>query len=159
MQFQVSDAISMLRLRFGEPVRFKFLVGMLNSYNSSAFHISCLRFLNRFVETSKDTREKILVQTELEEAGFDLLPLKKMLLQQSSSSGNVIAPSGRGDMLQEELSRWTNNYIDVNSLVKKLLEAERANRKLREEMSLLREKFRHSEEERTRCKATIDRLR
>ena len=24
---QVSDAISMLRLRFGEPVRFKFLIG------------------------------------------------------------------------------------------------------------------------------------
>ena len=32
---QVSDAISMLRLRFGEPVRLKFLVGMLNSYNST----------------------------------------------------------------------------------------------------------------------------
>ena len=83
---QVSDAISMLRLRFGEPVRLKFLVGMLNSYNSSAFHISCLRFLNRFVETAKDTREKILIQTELEEAGFDLLPLKKMLLQGSMDS-------------------------------------------------------------------------
>lgn len=40
---QVSDAISMLRLRFGEPVRFKFLVGMLNSYNSVIFQIACLR--------------------------------------------------------------------------------------------------------------------
>ena len=36
---QVSDALSMLRLRFGEPVRFKFLVGMLNSYNSTAFQV------------------------------------------------------------------------------------------------------------------------
>ena len=35
---QVSDAISMLRLRFGEPVRLKFLVGMLNSYNSTGQH-------------------------------------------------------------------------------------------------------------------------
>lgn len=127
---QVSDAISMLRLRFGEPVRLKFLVGMLNSYNSSAFHISCLRFLNRFVETSRDTREKILIQTELEEAGFDLLPLKKMLLQASAAS-----LKDRNDLLQEELDRWTNNYIDVNALVKKLLDAERANRKLREEIA------------------------
>ena len=37
---QVSDAISMLRLRFGEPVRFKFLVGMLNSQNASGFQVS-----------------------------------------------------------------------------------------------------------------------
>ena len=36
---QVSDAISMLRLRFGEPVRFKFLVGMLNSHNASGFQV------------------------------------------------------------------------------------------------------------------------
>ena len=38
--YKVSDAMSMLRLRFGEPVRFKFLVGMLNSYNSSTFQVS-----------------------------------------------------------------------------------------------------------------------
>ena len=97
---------------------------------STAFHISCLRFLNRFVETSRDTREKILIQTELEEAGFDLLPLKKMLLPQTSAS-----IKDRNDLLQEELDRWSNNYIDVNALVKKLLDAERANRKLREEIS------------------------
>ena len=39
---KVSDAMSMLRLRFGEPVRFKFLIGMLNSYNSGAFQASCV---------------------------------------------------------------------------------------------------------------------
>ena len=141
---QVSDSLSMLRLRFGEPVRLKFLVGMLNSYNSSAFHISCLKFLNKFLETSKDAREKILIQTELEEAGFDPLPLRKMY---------------NNEHLQEELQRWQNNYVDVNSLVKKLLEAERANRKLREENSLLKEKYRHSEEDRKRSKATLERLR
>ena len=134
----------MLRLRFGEPVRLKFLVGMLNSYNSSAFHISCLKFLNKFLETSKDSREKILIQTELEEAGFDPAPLRKMY---------------NNEHLQEELQRWQNNYVDVNSLVKKLLEAERANRKLREEVSLLKDKFRHSEEDRKRSKATLERLR
>ena len=147
---QVSDAISMLRLRFGEPVRFKFLVGMLNSYNSPVFQIACLRFLNRFVETSKDAREKIMIQTELEEAGFDALPLKKFLLQ-SGTRGS--------ELLKEELNRWSQNYIDVNELVKKLLEAERANKRLREEVAMVREKHRCSEEDRQRSLSTVDRLR
>ncbi|QQP49434.1 Uncharacterized protein FKW44_010110, partial [Caligus rogercresseyi] len=146
---QVSDSISMLRLRFGEPVRFKFLVGMLNSYNSSAFQISCLRFLNRFIETSKDSREKILIQTELEEAGFDTSPLKKLI------AGNTVS---RSDLLKEELNRWSQNYVDVNGLVKKLLDAERANRKLREEISLLKEKNRHMETEREELKSGYKRL-
>jgi hypothetical protein len=124
---QVSDAVSMLRLRFGEPVRFKFLVGMLNSYNSSAFQVACLRFLNRFVETSADAREKIMIQTELQEAGFDSATVSKFL-----------QPS-KNETLKKELDRWNKNYIDVNGLVKKLLEAERANRKLREELSDLRQ--------------------
>jgi hypothetical protein len=47
------------------------------------------------VETSRDTREKILIQTELEEAGFDLQPLKKMLLPQTSAS-----IKDRNDLLQ-----------------------------------------------------------
>jgi hypothetical protein len=47
--------------------------------------------------------------------------------------------------LQEELQRWTHNYIDVNGLVRKLLNAERANKKLREEIAeLVSEKVRQS---------------
>lgn len=148
---QVSDAISMLRLRFGEPVRFKFLVGMLNSYNSSMFQVACLRFLNRFVETSRDARERIMIQTELEEAGFDILPLKKFLLQTTNTRSS--------DYLREELNRWSNNYVDVNNLVRKLLEAERANKKLREDLNQLREKHRGCEDDRSRSQSTVDRLR
>ena len=65
----------------------------------------------------------------------------------------------RNELLQEELDRWMKNYIDVNALVKKLLDAERANRKLREELSLLKEKFKTSEEERRRNTGIIERLR
>ena len=36
---QVLEAISTLRLRFGEPIRFKFLVGMLNSFGSPDFQV------------------------------------------------------------------------------------------------------------------------
>ena len=155
---QVSDAISMLRLRFGEPVRFKFLVGMLNSYNSAVFQIACLRFLNRFVETASDARERIMVQTELEEAGFDLDPLvKTVALHAAEDNSNKQHP--RLEWLREEVTRWEHNYIDVNSLVKKLLEAERANKRLREEVASLREAAKGFESEKLKSMSTVDRLR
>ena len=66
-----------------------------------------------------------MIQTELEEAGFDLAPIRKM------NSGVV-----GSELLRDEMSRWHQNYVDVNGLVKKLLEAERANRRLREEVRL-----------------------
>ena len=58
---QVSDAISMLRLRFGEPVRFKFLIGetqvlMLSpqSQSSSLLHLSA-----PFISKSNLLRSKL----------------------------------------------------------------------------------------------------
>ena len=108
----------------------------------------------------RDTRERIMVQTELEEAGFDVTPLKRMMVQHQraaaqqkllsaasppSNSRQQAPPDlpslqqqAKGDLLKEEISRWNQNYIDVNNLVKKLLDAERANRKLREEVARLR---------------------
>ena len=53
--------------------------GMLNSFNSGAFQISCLRFLNTFVETAANYRERVHIQAELEDAGLDISHLKKLL--------------------------------------------------------------------------------
>ena len=39
------------------------------------------------------------------------------------------------EALEDEVDRWTRNYVDVNALARKLLEAERANRRLREELA------------------------
>ena len=39
------------------------------------------------------------------------------------------------EALEEEVDRWTRNYVDVNGLARKLLEAERANKRLREELA------------------------
>ena len=52
---------------------------MLNSFNSGAFQISCLRFLNTFVETASNFREKVYIQAELEDAGLDINQLKKLV--------------------------------------------------------------------------------
>jgi len=48
--------------------------------------VSCLRFLNRFIETSQDVKERIMIQTELEEAGFDPLSLKTLFFSTLHSS-------------------------------------------------------------------------
>lgn len=128
---QVSDAVSMLRLRFGEPVRFKFLIGMLNSFNSGAFQISCLRFLNTFVETASNYRERVHIQAELEDAGFDISHLKKLV----SKFGN------QSDLLKEELNIWMKNYIDVNALVTEKLLIQRTLDKAKTDLESLRKKY------------------
>jgi len=128
---QVSDAVSMLRLRFGEPVRFKFLIGMLNSFNSGAFQISCLRFINTFVETADNYRERVHIQAELEDAGFDISHLKKLV----SKFGN------QSDLLKEELNIWMKNYIDVNALVTEKLLIQRTLDKAKTDLESLRKKY------------------
>ena len=55
------------------------MLGMLNSFNSGAFQISCLRFINTFVETAENYRERVHIQAELEDAGFDISHLKKLV--------------------------------------------------------------------------------
>ena len=105
----VADAISMLRLRFGEPVRFKFIVGefaidtflalwigsisnpgMLCSYNSGSFQLSCLRFLNTFLETAASLEERVYIQEELRLAGLDDFDLESLGQQVILSSLNPL---------------------------------------------------------------------
>ena len=77
----VADAISMLRLRFGEPVRLKFLIGMLQSSSSAIFQLSCLRFLNTFLSTSGSSKARVHIQCELEEAGLDIKQISQVITQ------------------------------------------------------------------------------
>merc|ERR1712223_335941 len=98
----VVEAVSMLRLRFGEPVRFKFLIGMLNSFNSPPFQLACVRFLNTFLASATSCRDRVHIQCELEEAGLDVVLLNRM----ADSS-----------QLRDELQTWKRAYIDVNQLV------------------------------------------
>ena len=62
-------------------------------------------------------------------------------------------------MLKDELNRWTHNYIDVNSLVKKLLDSERTNRCHREEVSALKDQLRESNQERQKLVSTVEKLK
>ena len=115
------------------------------------FQVSCMKFLNRFVETSTDMREKIMIQTELEEAGFEPVTLNKFLLGQDDD--------GKQELLKDELNRWTQNYVDVHSLVKKLLESERTGRGHREELSSLKDQLRESQAERQKLVSAVEKLK
>ncbi|PSN39858.1 hypothetical protein C0J52_25256, partial [Blattella germanica] len=78
----VSEALSTLRLRFGEPVRFRFLVGMLSSAGGCPeLQAAGLRFINTLVETAPNPQSRLYLQAELEQAGFLVSNIKKTIGQ------------------------------------------------------------------------------
>ena len=52
--------------------------GMLCSYNSGSFQLSCLRFLNTFLETAASLEERVYIQEELRLAGLDDFDLESL---------------------------------------------------------------------------------
>lgn len=81
----VSEAMSTLRLRFGEPVRFRFLVGMLTSAGGQGELLAAgMKFLNVFLNTSDSTQSRLYIQAELEQAGFDMAIIKKVRTKENS---------------------------------------------------------------------------
>ena len=75
--------------------------GMLNSFNSPAFQLACVRFLNTFLASAASCRDRVHIQCELEEAGLDIVLLNRM---------------ADSTQLRDELQTWTRAYIDVNQL-------------------------------------------
>ena len=57
------------------------------------------------METAADYRERVHIQTDLEDAGFELGQLKRLV----SKFGN------QSELLQQELSIWDMSYIEVSS--------------------------------------------
>jgi len=75
----VSEALSTLRLRFGEPVRFRFLVGMLSSAGGCLdLQVAGIRFLNTLIETAPTPQSRLYLQAEFEQAGFSISNIKKV---------------------------------------------------------------------------------
>ena len=65
-----------------------------------------------------------MIQTELEEAGFDPISLKNLFFSSSNPciEDDISGDGGRNDVLEEELERWAQNYIDVNRYLFFLIE-------------------------------------
>ncbi|KAF0308886.1 Formin-like protein 3 [Amphibalanus amphitrite] len=132
---QVLEAASTLRLRFGEPVRFKFLIGMLTSFGVASFQVACLQFLNKLAETAADRKERVHLQAEIEEAGFDVNVIKKFL----SSSNNEHAA------IRAELERWQRQYTDVEELYQLLQTEREQSSRLRQQKDQLKDDIKRHE--------------
>ncbi|KAM7345442.1 multiple wing hairs isoform 2-T2 [Cochliomyia hominivorax] len=112
----ISEAMSTLRLRCSEPVRFRLLMGMLNSGGGSGeLQAVGVRFINAFLESSENLQQRLYLQAELFQAGFDPNNLAKTI---SSSSPWL-------DVLRSELKRFNDIYVDVDKMINQSREAER----------------------------------
>ncbi|KNC21674.1 hypothetical protein FF38_09799 [Lucilia cuprina] len=112
----VSEAMSTLRLRCSEPVRFRLLMGMLNSGGGSGeLQAVGVKFINAFLESSENLQQRLYLQAELFQAGFDPNNLSKTI---SSSSPWL-------DVLRNELKRFNDIYVDVDKMINQSREAER----------------------------------
>lgn len=133
----VSEAMSTLRLRFGEPVRFRFLVGMMTSTGGQKELIaSGLKFLNRFMDTAGSTQKRMYIQAELDQAGFDINVIKK---NNTSGSGY--------DQLLEEIRYWQEKNINVENMILNLEIIKKENVNLKEKIETLERKIKVLQDE------------
>ncbi|KAK7576360.1 hypothetical protein V9T40_012646 [Parthenolecanium corni] len=101
----VSEAISTMRLRFGEPVRFRFLVSMLNGASTDLL-LAGLQFINTFLETSPNKQIQLYIQAELEQAGLNCETFKKILSVKENQD----------ELVLDEFNRWSKLYINIEVL-------------------------------------------
>ncbi|XP_001946564.2 uncharacterized protein LOC100166066 isoform X2 [Acyrthosiphon pisum] len=135
----VSDAMSTMRLRFAEPVRFRFLVGMMSGSGSSGMELllAGLKFINAFTETCPDLQTKFYVQAELKQAGFKPAAILKNISNKSPLLSSV----------SDEIYRWQKNFINVESLKRQHDEVIREAKSLREKVTMLEKKIHILQEE------------
>lgn len=75
----VSEALSTLRLHCGEPVRFRLLIGMMNSGGGTGeLQYHGLKFVNTFLESAENIQNRLYLQAELFQAGFEPMTMGKV---------------------------------------------------------------------------------
>ncbi|KAI1301881.1 hypothetical protein HDE_03034 [Halotydeus destructor] len=135
---KVLEAMSTMRIVFGESVRFKLLVSTINSASLSGFEAHALRFVNELLSKSPNVAERVRLQCELEEAGLNVTALEKKLLDKD------LAP---GDHFWGELKQWNDSYIDVVDGFKRQRNMAREMAKLKENIDLLQRALTKLEED------------
>ncbi|KAK2160772.1 hypothetical protein LSH36_127g11043 [Paralvinella palmiformis] len=143
----VTDAITTLRVKSMESVRFKLLTSMLHSQTSYHFQL---------LASTDDANTKVYLQHELEQAGFDPDSLDRHSLGQNVEFGE----------LQKELDIWRKNYINVDRDLEELYQQQNRGSMLRDEIDRLQGKLKKAEaaiEKETKLKlsaeARFDKLR
>lgn len=132
----VSEALSTLRLRCAEPVRFRLLVGMLNSGGGSGeLQAIGLKFINTFLESAENLQNRLYLQAELYQAGLEPAQMTKTI---SSTSPWI-------EKLRFEVKRWDIIKIDLEALQIQARSAEQ----VRSKMVILERRVQILQEEKT----------
>ncbi|XP_022655902.1 uncharacterized protein LOC111268703 isoform X1 [Varroa jacobsoni] len=128
---KVMDSISAVRVIHGETVRFKFLVSMLlnRSKMATGFELAALYFFNCVHIYTPSASDKVRIQNELDEVGFDITALEKNLIEKGFPSQ---------DPVWEEVRRWKDNFLNVDHALAERKKIKSENSKLRTELELLR---------------------
>lgn len=117
----VSESLSTLRLRCAEPVRFRLMIGILNSCGGSGeLQYTGMRFINSLIESASCQQTRIYLQAELFAAGLEPLQMSK----------SISLTSPWHPKLLDEVKRWQSIYIDVERLQELAQSAEQYRSKL-----------------------------
>lgn len=79
---KVLEALSTMRIIFGESVRFKLLISIINSTPSlttNGLELTVITFLNTLLRKSVNQAERVRLQCEMEEAGLDVNNLEMVI--------------------------------------------------------------------------------
>ncbi|XP_015112807.1 uncharacterized protein LOC107038294 isoform X2 [Diachasma alloeum] len=129
----VSEAVSTLRLRYGEGGRFRFLAGALLAPRAAiALRVAGISFLNAFLTSASRTQTRLYIQAEACEAGLEPRVLQEWLTDVDGRSEDALM-----DLLKKEVLKWSQNCVDVDVLQKRLARAEETCSMLSNKVSLL----------------------
>lgn len=117
----VSESMSTLRLRCAEPVRFRLLVGILNSGGGSGeLQYAGLKFINTLMESAETLQTRLYLQAEFYQAGLEPVQMSKL----------ISATSPWLQKLIEEIKRWDSIQIDIERLQNEVRSSEQCRSKL-----------------------------
>ncbi|XP_076624166.1 multiple wing hairs isoform X1 [Colletes latitarsis] len=129
----VSEAVSTLRLKYGEGGRFRFLAGALLAPRAAiALRVAGVSFLNAFLKSAPRTQTRLYIQAEACEAGLEPQVLQEWLKELDGREEDAL-----NDLLHKEVQRWTHNCVDVDVLQRRVVRAEETCRILSKKVSAL----------------------
>nr|XP_034194050.1 uncharacterized protein LOC117610587 isoform X1 [Osmia lignaria] len=129
----VSEAVSTLRLKYGEGGRFRFLAGALLAPRAAiALRVAGVSFLNAFLKSAPRTQTRLYIQAEACEAGLEPQVLQEWLKELDGREEDAL-----NDLLHKEVQKWTHNCVDVDALQRRVVRAEETCRILSKKVSAL----------------------
>jgi hypothetical protein len=123
---KVLEAMSVMRIVFGESVRFKLLTSLVMNSSLNSLEGICLGLINALLSKSPSTAERVRLQSELQESGLDVKFLERKF-----------KPLPPEDKAHAELRKWKETYIDLTKVFSEKRSMNREIVNLKEEIEVL----------------------